>query len=150
LKKRSPRKDPLEYKLDENGLKVLIHQLQSEINEYECLNNPNHTSMTWDCEIQDLPELLIKARLVRNMSQTDLGGLIGVKEQQIQRYEANGYDGVGFARLLEIQYALKLEISCKASILNNDIFELPNDIDEEEIVEKERRIREQSLFKASL
>lgn len=146
LKKSKESKDPLEYQLEFSGLNNLSKQLQSEMSEYECLVNPDNTSMTFDCEVQDFPELLIKARLVRNMSQKDLGEKIGVDAQQIQRYETNSYEGVGFARLLEIQYALGLDINCKASIINNDIFLIPNDMTEEDVNEKETIIRTHHLF----
>jgi HTH-type transcriptional regulator / antitoxin HipB len=36
------------------------------------------------------------------MTQGELADTIGIKEQQIQRYEANHYQAVGFDRLLEI------------------------------------------------
>ena len=42
------------------------------------------------------------------MTQGELADTIGIKEQQIQRYEANHYQAVGFDRLLEIAKILSI------------------------------------------
>jgi ribosome-binding protein aMBF1 (putative translation factor) len=52
------------------------------------------------------------------MTQEELADTIGIKEQQIQRYEANHYQAVGFVgvaslkeiRLLEIAKILSIEL----------------------------------------
>ncbi|WP_310423002.1 helix-turn-helix transcriptional regulator [Chamaesiphon sp. VAR_48_metabat_135_sub] len=42
------------------------------------------------------------------MTQGELADKIGIKEQQIQRYESNHYQAVGFDRLLEIARILSI------------------------------------------
>ena len=44
------------------------------------------------------------------MTQGELADILGIKEQQIQRYEANHYQAVGFDRLLEIAKILSIEL----------------------------------------
>ncbi len=142
-------KTPLKEKLYRDGLVSLIEELQEEIAEYELLSSDVCTSMQFgDFELRDFPDMLIKARLVRNMSQTDLAKLIDVESSQIQRYEATGYDGVGFERLLEIQYALDFDVKCCGSIMSNEIFMI-GDFDEETISAQEMAIRETHLFNMS-
>ena len=46
--------------------------------------------------------MLIKARIARGMSQRDLAERIGLKEQQIQRYEATDYASVSLSRIREV------------------------------------------------
>jgi HTH-type transcriptional regulator / antitoxin HipB len=53
------------------------------------------------------------------MTQKELAEKIGVHEQQIQRYEANDYQAVGFERLQEVMSALDLKISKAVMQLGN-------------------------------
>ena len=52
--------------------------------------------------VSGLPAMLIKARIARGMSQRDLAERIGLKEQQIQRYEATDYASVSLSRIKDI------------------------------------------------
>ena len=52
--------------------------------------------------LEDLAARLIKARIVRGWSQRQLADLLGVAEQQAQRYEATGYRSASLARTLEV------------------------------------------------
>ncbi len=54
----------------------------------------------------DLPNVLIKARIAQGLSQKDLAQRIGVKEQQIQRYEATDYSSASLARVREVASVL--------------------------------------------
>jgi len=68
--------------------------------------------------LAELPTVLIRARIAQNLSQRELGELIGLKEQQIQRYESEQYASASLARLKEIADALKLNITEIAEILS--------------------------------
>jgi Helix-turn-helix len=46
--------------------------------------------------LNDLPTTLIKARISAGMTQKELAEKIGIREQQIQRYEANHYNSASF------------------------------------------------------
>jgi transcriptional regulator with XRE-family HTH domain len=46
-----------------------------------------------------LPGALIRSRIAAGLSQKDLGERLGMKEQQIQRYEATDYSGASFSTL---------------------------------------------------
>lgn len=49
-----------------------------------------------------LPEGLIAARIASGMTQGELASLVGIKEQQIQRYEATDYSAASFTRICEV------------------------------------------------
>ena len=61
--------------------------------------------------LEDLPNILIRARIAKGFSQRQLAEAIGLKEQQIQRYEAEEYASANLQRLSEIAKALCLNIS---------------------------------------
>lgn len=93
-----------------NSLNILIGELEQEIVEYDCLKSGQINKWTIE-SLQDLPNVMIKARIAVGMTQKELAEKIGVQEQQIQRYEANNYRAVGFDRLQEVMSALDMRIS---------------------------------------
>ena len=65
--------------------------------------------------VADLPSILIKARIAQGLSQKDLAERIGLKEQQIQRYEATDYASANLSRIKEVVIAFGVEINSPAS-----------------------------------
>ena len=60
--------------------------------------------------LEGLPKVLIQARIVAGLTQEDLAARLGVKQQQIQRYEASDYQTASFARLREIARLLRIDV----------------------------------------
>lgn len=56
--------------------------------------------------IEKLPEMLIEERLRLGLTQKHLAEKMGLKEQQIQRYEATRYQSASLRRLTEVAKAL--------------------------------------------
>ncbi len=86
-----------------------IETLEQEIKEYQKLKTGKITKLKLD-SLAQLPEALIKARVIRDLTQEQLGELLGLKAQQIQRYEATAYAGASLTRILAVQKALNIEI----------------------------------------
>jgi len=87
-----------------------IEDLVVEVDEYEQLRSGETTSFMAE-GLGEVSTLLIQARIARGWSQRRLGEQLGIAEQQIQRYEANGYATASLVRLCEIAEALGLQIS---------------------------------------
>ncbi len=58
--------------------------------------------------VEDLPKALIRARIAAGMTQEGLAQRLGVKPQQVQRYEATEYESASFARIVKVVHALGL------------------------------------------
>jgi HTH-type transcriptional regulator/antitoxin HigA len=84
--------------------------LSSQLREYELLKSGGITQLKAS-NLEELPSILIRARIAQGLSQRELAELVGVKEQQIQRYESDEYATASLHRLREIAEALKLRIS---------------------------------------
>jgi transcriptional regulator with XRE-family HTH domain len=101
-----------------NSITSQIESFDREISEYECLKNGK--PLIIDSTIETLPEALIKVRISKGMTQKDLADKIGLKEQQIQRYESNNYESANFGRILNV--AASLDISFEGTRLYiNDV-----------------------------
>lgn len=93
-----------------NALKSEEISLANQLKEYELLRAGEITTLKAS-NLGELPTILIRARIAQRLSQRDLAGLVGLKEQQIQRYEADEYASASLRRLGEIAEALKLNIT---------------------------------------
>lgn len=99
----------LRYQAHLDALNSQLAELSEEIKEYENLKKGNIKSLRLD-SFEQLPEALIKARIVRGLTQEQLADILKVKPQQVQRDEANRYASASFTKILGIQKALNLEI----------------------------------------
>lgn len=100
--------DELNRELHEGALKSQIDELTQEIREYELLKKQEATHII--TSFVDFPEALIKGRIAHGWTQADLAQKIGMREQQIQRYEACNYSTACFPRLITIAETMGLEI----------------------------------------
>jgi ribosome-binding protein aMBF1 (putative translation factor) len=101
--------DQLCYQAELDQYNSQLEELIEEVQQYENLKSGNIERLESD-DLQNLPEALIKARIVRGLTQEQLAERLGVKPQQVQRDEANKYASASFTKLLEIQRALNIEI----------------------------------------
>lgn len=136
---------PVEYKLAENSFNGLIEDLESQIKTYESLVGGSFHCLK-PKNIEDIPNILIAARLAQKMSQKDLADAIGIQEQQIQRYEAADYEGASWTRIVEVILALNLQFYFESIIIINsevskEVFEYPKGVDAEEIRLAEDKIK---------
>ena len=93
-----------------DALKSEYEKLMAQIQGYETLRSGTIEVLTAS-NLEELPAILIKARIVKGFSQRQLAESISLKEQQIQRYEAEKYASANLQRLAEVANALDFNIS---------------------------------------
>jgi ribosome-binding protein aMBF1 (putative translation factor) len=91
------------------GLTSQFQDLEAELREYESLKSGRSKTLELD-SLDALPKVLIQARIAAGLTQEDLAARLGVKPQQIQRYEASDYQTASFARLREIARVLGVHV----------------------------------------
>jgi ribosome-binding protein aMBF1 (putative translation factor) len=101
----------------ENALKSQLDDLNAELAEYEALRSGRITVFQADT-FEELPHALIKARIAAGMSQKDLASQLGLKEQQVQKYEATNYASASFSRLLSIIEVLGVNVREEISFVS--------------------------------
>jgi ribosome-binding protein aMBF1 (putative translation factor) len=82
-------------------------QLSEQMDPYERLHFGKNKNMIFEA-LEDLPKALIQARIAAGMTQQGLAARLGVKAQQVQRYEATEYESASFARIRKGIQALGL------------------------------------------
>ncbi len=93
-----------------DALKSEVEVLEKQIQDYESLKTGAEIPLPTK-DLRELPHLLIQSRISQNLSQRELANLLKLKEQQIQRYEAEEYQSANLKRLLEVAEALMLSVS---------------------------------------
>ena len=86
-----------------------LADLEAELREYEAVRDGRFEVEALRV-VADLPELLIKARIAQGLTQKELADRLGLKEQQIQRYEATDYAAAKWSRIREVAGALSMEL----------------------------------------
>lgn len=115
---KDSKSDDLLNQIMSNSIISQIETFDREIKEYEKLKNEKPRILV--SSIENLPESLIKARIVRGLSQNDLAKKVGLKEQQIQRYESANYDSANFERLLSIARSMDIHFEDTKLIFNQE------------------------------
>lgn len=98
------------HKAQIDALKSQYDELLAEIDEYEALRREIPAVIETQ-SFEDLPRALIKARIALGMSQKELAEKMGLKEQQIQRYEATEFSSASLSRIIDVADALGVGIS---------------------------------------
>lgn len=93
-----------------DALKSQIAEIEAELSEYELLKS-GQIPFSKTYSLEELPQVLVQARIAAGMSQTDLADKLGMKPQQIQRYEATHYMGASLARLIAVSRVLGVKTS---------------------------------------
>ena len=100
---------PLLKKAQREAMESQFTELKWQLDEYDKLRSGKLKRLKKSA-FQDLPIELIRARIARGFTQKDLARKLGVKEQQIQRYEETDYASASLSRINEVIKALNIEV----------------------------------------
>ena len=110
--KRKSSAHQMLVKAQKKAMESELAVLENQVKEYEKLRSGKYKVLKGS-SIDDLPVEIIRARIALGLTQKQLAERVGLKEQQIQRYEENDYASASFSRLKEIIEALGLDIEEK-------------------------------------
>ena len=96
---------PLLFEAKKDAVRSQLTDLEEELRDYEGLRSGDFEFGQLHA-VAEVPQLLIKARIARGLSQKSLAGRLGLKEQQIQRYEASEYSSASLARVRSVAEVL--------------------------------------------
>jgi ribosome-binding protein aMBF1 (putative translation factor) len=107
---------PLLRKAEEDALRSQLEDLRAELKQYELLRSGQGADLHLE-SLDELPRALIQARIAAGLSQKDLAQRLGLKEQQIQRYEATDYASAKLGRLQQILGALGIRLRLESELV---------------------------------
>lgn len=101
--------DPIVHAAQKSALESQLGDLRRAVEEYEALRAGRHPVLEVE-SFEGLADALVRARIAIGLSQKELADRLGLKEQQIQKYEATGYTGASLARMTEVVHALGVKV----------------------------------------
>ena len=96
--------------LEEDALRSQLDELRDEAQLYKQLRSGVLESIHIE-SFDELPLALVKARILAGLSQKELAERLGLKEQQIQRYESTDYASASLTRITQVAEALGVSIA---------------------------------------
>lgn len=115
---RPPNLSPRLWQAQRDAAESQWNELQELIDAYELLHMGKSKELLLEA-VEDLPKTLIRARIASGMTQEGLAHRLGVKTQQVQRYEATEYESASFARICKVVQALGLRMPKPAKLVRS-------------------------------
>jgi ribosome-binding protein aMBF1 (putative translation factor) len=116
--KRPSNISPRLWEVQRQAAQSQMEELQEQVEAYERLHVGKSREVVL-AAVEDLPQALIRARIAAGMTQAGLARRLGVKPQQVQRYEATDYHSASFARILKVVQALGLTMPKAVRLVRN-------------------------------
>ena len=91
-----------------DGMQGIIDEWSQQARDYEALKN-GQVSLNLR-SLRELPLILVRARVAAGLTQKQLAEKLGIKAQQIQRYEATRYRPITLERMLEVADVLGVRL----------------------------------------
>lgn len=95
-----------------------LDELREQVEAYERLHFGKSRSVVLET-VEDLPKVLIRARIASGLTQEGLARRLGVRPQQVQRDEATEYGSASFARVVKVVQALGLRMPKAVRLVRN-------------------------------
>jgi len=86
----------------------MIQQLEDELREYDQMKSGELTLPHFE-RLDQIAPSIVKIRIAKGVSQTELARRLGISKQVISRYEESDYQTVSIARLQEILDAIGIK-----------------------------------------
>lgn len=110
--KKDTTQHPLKTKLMLASALNMQKEIERDILLYETLKT-DRIAILKERLFSDLPSLLIEYKIKSGLTQKEFAAQLGIKEQQLQRYEADNFRSVTFKNLLRFLDAIGLEVTIK-------------------------------------
>jgi transcriptional regulator with XRE-family HTH domain len=117
-----PETDPIQRQLELDTARSQVTELQHQLDEYTGLRDGT-VAVGTPADLSELPRYLIRQRIAAGLTQRELGERLGMKEQQIQRYEADDWGTASLRRLIEVADAVGLRLNGHHPVLADAIEE---------------------------
>lgn len=98
-----------------DAMQSQLDDLRTQLTDYEKLRSGENEVYELE-SFDELPKYLIKARIASGLTQKELAERLGLKEQQIQRYEATEYKSANLSRILQVIKALGIKLKQGVSL----------------------------------
>lgn len=112
--KKDSKHNPLRNDLILASYSNLKKEIEKEISEYERIKS-NSGNIDIERDLAELPKLIIEFKIAAGLTHKEFSKKLGLKEQQLQRHEAQNFRGVSFNNLMKYLHNIGLNVRIKGS-----------------------------------
>lgn len=114
--------DPVIIAAQRSSLEQQLADLERDIGRFEKLRSGKVRQLPI-ASITEIGLKLIEARIVQGLSQRELADRLGMKEQQVQRYEQDYYSSANLNRCAEVAAALDIDLNAQFEVRQLSLFD---------------------------
>ena len=114
--------DPVIIEAQRSSMEQQLADLIGNLARYEKLRSGEVRKLAV-ASITEIGPKLIESRIIQGLSQRELANLLGMKEQQIQRYEQDRYFSANLTRCAEVAAALGVDLEAHFQIRQLSLFD---------------------------
>jgi HTH-type transcriptional regulator / antitoxin HipB len=96
------------------SLQMQHNTIKKEIQRYEKLKKYGPAQKR-KISVAQIPDILIEHKIAKHLSQKEYAAILGIKEQQLQRYEAENYASVSLKNLINLIEKADIKVSLSLS-----------------------------------
>ncbi|HEY2727258.1 MAG TPA: hypothetical protein VGI61_08800 [Parafilimonas sp.] len=106
----------IKRRLVAESLEDFKEDIENEIRDYEKLKTSKQTILK-ERSLSDLPSIIIQYKIANHLTHKEFAKILGLKEQQLQRYEAESFKTVSFQNLINFLNLIDLDLKIKESVI---------------------------------
>lgn len=115
---------PVFQDIQKTAIVSQIEELKEQLTEYQAFKNQEVKIDYLEFELADLPMLLVKSRISRNLSVDELARKSGVRKEKIKELERDNYNTANLNQI----YKIAKELGFKLEDLNRNVLEIKRNI----------------------
>jgi HTH-type transcriptional regulator/antitoxin HigA len=114
IKAESPQ--TVKHKLVIESLEDFKEDIEKEIADYEKLKSGKSTVLK-ERSLDALPDIIVEYKIANHLTHKEFAKILGLKEQQLQRYEAESFKTVSFQNLMKFLNLINLDLKIKEAVI---------------------------------
>ncbi|HEX5151747.1 MAG TPA: helix-turn-helix domain-containing protein [Parafilimonas sp.] len=106
----------IKRKLVAESLEDFKEDIENEIREYEKLKS-GKSAVLKERSLSSLPDIIVEYKIANHLTHKEFAKILGLKEQQLQRYEAESFKTVSFQNLMKFLDLINLDLKIKETVI---------------------------------
>src|SRR5258706_8241923 len=106
----------IKKRLVAESLEDFKNDIENEIRDYEELKSSKSTVLK-ERSLSNLPDIIIEYKIANHLTHKEFAKILCLKEQQLQRYEAESFKTVSFQNLIKFLNLINLDLKIKESVI---------------------------------
>jgi HTH-type transcriptional regulator/antitoxin HigA len=115
-KTRAEPNQNIKHKIFLDAIQGFKEDIENEIRDYENLKK-SKSAVLKERSLSKLPDIITEYKIANHLTHKEFAKILGLKEQQLQRYEAESFKTVSFQNLIKFLNLIDLDLKIKEAVI---------------------------------